>query len=108
MARRPLRDKHLPPALRRQDRRKRRDLAVLSSYSQAMSTVLRAVRRADGSYRITLDPPVAGVDAHRAYTAAEVEQLAVDLGAELRWVTPPELTRSADLWGGPLPPGDEN
>jgi hypothetical protein len=40
--------------------------------------------------------------------SAEVEQLASDLGAELRWVTPPEVTRSADLWGGTLPSGDED
>lgn len=80
------------------------------SYSQAMgsSRVLRAVQRADGSYRIVFDPPVVGIDALRVYTAAEVEQLAADLGAELRWVTPPEVTRSADLWGGTLPSGDED
>jgi hypothetical protein len=82
---------------------------VPPSYSQAMrsSRVLRAVQRADGSYRITFDPPVAGIDALRAYTAAEVEQLAADLGAELRWVTPPEATRSAELWEGTLPPADD-
>ncbi len=66
------------------------------------------MRRADGSYRIEFDPPVPGIDTLRAYTAAEVEQLAADLGAELRWVTPPEVTRSADLLGGTLPPGDED
>lgn len=72
------------------------------------SRVLRAARQSDGSYRIKFDPPVAGIDALRAYTAAEVEQLAADLGAELRWVTPPEVTRSADLWGGTLPSEDED
>lgn len=86
------------------------DRAAPPSYSRAMGShrTLRAVRRADGSYRIASDPPVAGIDALRAYTAAEVEQLAADLGAELRWVTPPEGTRSADPWGGTLPPGDED
>ena len=81
----------------------------MRSYSQAMasSRVLRAVRQADGSYRIAFDPPVAGVDTRRSYTAAEVEQLAADWGAELRWVTPPEATRSAELWGGTLPPADD-
>jgi len=68
---------------------------------------VRAVRRADGSYRIAVEPAADGVDARRAYTAAEVERLAADLVAELRWVSPPEGTRSADLFGGTLPPGDE-
>lgn len=83
---------------------------MLSSYSHVMGrhTVLRAVQRADGSYRIELHPPVSGIDALRDYTAAEVEQLAADLHAELRWVTPPEATRSADPWGGTLPEGQRS
>ncbi len=73
----------------------------------AIYRVIRAVRRADGSCRIAVEPAADGIDAIRAYTAAEVEQLAASLGAELRWVAPLEGTRSADPFGGPLPPGDE-
>jgi hypothetical protein len=73
----------------------------------ARSRVLRAVRRADGSYRIAVEPEVGGIDVLRGYTAAEVEQLAAGLAAEVRWVAAVEGVRSADLFGGPLPAGDD-
>ena len=69
---------------------------------------VRAVKQPDGRYRIAIEPGAPGVDMQRTYSADEVRQLAQDIRAELRWVTEPEATRSAEQWGGTLPAGDED
>jgi len=81
--------------------------------------ILRAVEHDEGSYRVAVQPPDPSVGGDRSYGRAEVEALAAQLDAELRWVSAPTDTRRADIdplpraapntdpWGGILPPGEE-
>ena len=69
---------------------------------------VRAVKQTDGRYRIAIEPREPDVDVQRTYSADEVRLLAHDIRADLRLVSAPEATRSADQWGGTLPAGDED
>lgn len=76
---------------------------------------LRAAHQKDGSYRVAVSPAHPDVSSEQRYTREEVERLAAEIDAELRWIARPSGTRrvqetielagdaNTDPWGGALP-----
>jgi hypothetical protein len=70
---------------------------------------IRAVLQAADRYQITVTPGHQDVDSSRIYSRLEVENLATRIGADVRWIeAAPGRTRSAELWGGSLPPAGDD
>ena len=93
--------------------------AERNPYSEAMPRpTLRAVAQLGGGYRVTVDPPRAELSTSTIHTREEVERLAEEMDAELRWVEGASRTRGrrrpgrppsvSDPWGGSLPPSADD
>lgn len=93
--------------------------AKRNPYSVAMPRpTLRAVAQLGGGYRVSVDPPRPELSSSTIRTRAEVERLAEEMDAELRWVEGASRTRGqrrrdrppsvSDPWGGSLPPSADD
>ena len=78
--------------------------------------VIRAVRQSDGLYRVTASRPDGRVDSSLRYIREEIDRLAEELNADVRWLENDEATErgsedtipsATERWGGSLPPAED-
>jgi hypothetical protein len=78
--------------------------------------VIRAVRQSDGSFRAAASRPDRRLDSSRHYSREEIDSLANELDADVRWLENAEtaergseasIPMATEPWGGTLPPVED-